>query len=287
MWIDAVKKNGSKKKSLFFKPCVQQPLVMTRNLDELVGPRYARRPSKLARAQHAFNGTHLNWADEYDPPDSWENGEEMPLEAKLEDCQWLPGPASRDKIPFAGPAPGPTDRNLLPSSSPEQFLKTQLTPQFRQKVVSYTHAHCAQYRTNHADWESSCIEKSMLNFKKKFNVGAFDAWLACRLRIAELKQEIKAISLWERNSHLFDPMVFNIMTFNQYCWISRHISFADVEEIDTEAEDEDPEDEADSDHEDVEPDEYFDEEADEGTDTDVAVHHRPTSHVTPTVRGAS
>lgn len=56
----------------------------------------------------------------------------------------------------------------------------------------------------------------MLDYKKRFDIGAFEAWLACRsMRVAKLKPETKAISLWERNSHLFDPIVFNVMAFNQ------------------------------------------------------------------------
>lgn len=277
IWVDGAQKNGKKMRKQCYKPNVQQPCIMGRHLDELEGARYARRPSHLARKSGVFNATQLKWADTYDPPDDWAGDEEMPLEAKLEDCGWQPGPAMRELPVFRGPQQGPTDSTLMPSSCPELFLNTQLTKEFKKKVVAYTIAHCEQYRKNNPDWKKSTREVSMLNFKKKFDVGAFESWLACRLRVAQLKPEVKADSLWSRQSSLFDPIVFNAMTYHQWRWINRHISFANVEEEEEESPSSD-EDECDedrqSDEDEVEDEEY--EEEGEAED-EVAVHHRSTS----------
>ena len=54
-----------------------------------------------------------------------------------------------------------------------------------------------------------------------------DAWLAIKLRIAQLSGDVNAKVLWARKEDLFDPMVFRAMTHHQYTWINRHASFAD------------------------------------------------------------
>lgn len=278
IWVDRVQKNGKRLRSVQYKPNVQQPCVMGRHLDELNGHRYARRPSYLARAAGVFNATQLKWADSYDPPDDWAADEEMPSEGKLEDCGWLPGPASRELPPFRGPTPGPTDSKLLPSSCPELFLNTQLTDEFKKKVVTYTIAHCEQYQHQNPDWRARSSERAMMNFKKAFDVGVFESWLACRMRVAQLKPEVRAEALWNRKSSLFDTLVFNSMTFHQWKWINKHISFADVEnENDTSDDESEVSDEEQVSDNEPEEDEYEEaEELDEGGEHDTAVQHKST-----------
>lgn len=78
----------------------------------------------------------------------------------------------------------------------------------------------------------------MAQCKKLFTIKTFDLWLACRLRIAQLKPEIPVVSLWQRDNSLFDVQVFNVMTFLQFQWVNRQLSFADVQaEDDSNAED--------------------------------------------------
>ena len=38
---------------------------------------------------------------------------------------------------------------------------------------------------------------------------------------------VRAYSLWDRRSSLFDAEVYTAMTFHQYQWLTRHLSFAD------------------------------------------------------------
>jgi hypothetical protein len=51
-----------------------------------------------------------------------------------------------------------------------------------------------------------------LGYIKYLKPATFDLWLAVNLRVAQLKQEIPAASLWDRDDDLFDPQVFGAMT---------------------------------------------------------------------------
>lgn len=227
-----------------YNPNGSRPCVMGRNLCILEGARYARRPSKVARREGRFNATEVAWADRYDAPDAWEEAEDLPEEKRKEDCGWIAGPADRELPPFLGPTPGPTDQSLNAESSVEDFLRTQLTDEFVNKVVQYTLEHCAVWRNAHPDWRTHCAEAAVKKPKKQFTANQFYLWLACRLRIAQLKPELPAYSLWDRKSSLFDVQVFAAMTFNQFQWINKHVSFADAPPApgeDEESEDEEDE----------------------------------------------
>lgn len=230
----AKRATDSKKKPPTCRP--RQPSIIGRNLELLEGSRHSRRPSKLARAVSCFNATEVGWADEYTPPDGWEESEEMPVEAKPEDESWLPGPIKRPLPKFTGPQPGPTDASLSPASSVLHFLGTQITQEFAELVVKYTILHCEQWRGNNPSWRTDSREKVMKKPRKQFTSSEFKLWLACRLRIAQLQPDIPSYCLWNRHSSLFDVQVFNCMTFNQYEWINRHISFADVVPLATDEE---------------------------------------------------
>lgn len=240
VWAEKVNRSGNKVRSQAFKPNARKPIIMQRTLQQVDGARYARRPWKIAREAGHFNGVHVQWADAYDPPSDWSDEEDLPIEAKLEDCGWRAGPVDRQLPPFLGKKPGPTDPSLKADSSTDRFLDTQLSFEFRKKLVEYTHAHCAQWRKEDPNWRSDSIEQSMVKYKKKFTIKAFDIWLACRLRLAHLKPEVHAYSLWNRHSSLFDVQVFQSLTYNQYQWINRHASFADVQ-VDDESESEEDE----------------------------------------------
>lgn len=241
-------KNGAKKMVQMFKPQTHKPFIMERNMTVVEGPRYAYRPCKLARKANVFNGTQVQWADRYDPPSDWSDDEELPAEARLEDCSWRAGPSYRELPQFHGPTPGPTDSSLTASCSVQRFLDSQLTHEFRLKTVQFTIAHCLRYRAEHTNWRTDCIERSMRRPKSRFTVASFNVWLACRLRLAQLKPEINSYSLWNRHCSLFDVQVFNAITFNQYQWVNRHLSFADLQAEPT-SDDEDEESEEESEHE--------------------------------------
>lgn len=210
-----------------YDPKQHRPSLISRNLSEVKGARHDRRPSKVARKAGALNGTAVQWADTYDQPDTWEEEEMMPYETRLADCGWRPGPATRNLPKFRGRTPGPTDSTLDTESSVRNFFNTQLTTEFKEKVVQYTHEHCKQWRESNPEWQKSNIERSMMKYRKSFTAQTFELWLACRMRIAQLKPEIPACSLWFRSTSLFDVQVFNVMTLQQYQWINRHLSFAD------------------------------------------------------------
>ena len=64
-------------------------------------------------------------------------------------------------------------------------------------------------------------------YQYRLKVEHFDLWLAIKLRVAQLKPEVPAYSLWDRFDSLFDAQVFAACTFNQFQWLNRHTSFAD------------------------------------------------------------
>lgn len=247
---------------VIFRPGRKQPSIMSRNLQLLQGSRNARRPGKLARLHNAFSIAQVAWADEYEQPDTWEEAEDMPDENRIEDCNWEPGPVQRKPPKFHGRTPGPSDASITHASPVSAFLNTQLTRAIVQKIVQYTIEHCEQWRSAHPDWRKNCIECSVKRPRKQFTVNQVHLWLAARLRLAQLKPEIPAYSLWDKSSSLFDVQVFAAMTFNQFQWINRHASFADVPratahnpddtESDSDVSDQDVEEESHEDADDVE-----------------------------------
>lgn len=211
----------------------QKPCIVGRNLALVEGPRHARRPSKVARKAGSFNAAEVAWPDEYVQPDSWAEDLPMPKEARPCDEGWLVGPCGAHgvrRLPaFAGPTPGPTDDALDASASVLSFFSSQITQEFCEKVVEFTRQHCEQWCATHPDWRTDTRELAVRNPKKHFGVHEFRLWLACRLRISQLKPELPAYSLWNRHCSLFDTQVFATLTFNQYQWVNRHVSFADVQ----------------------------------------------------------
>lgn len=204
----------------------KQPIIMERVVAELTDARHKRRPSSIAKASGKRQVVEVQWADEYDAPDTWADTEDMPVESQPEDQGWMPGPAVRPLPAFNGPTPGPTDTSLTPTSTPSEFLLTQLSVDLKKKVISYTCEHCKAWRTQNPSWTTSMIECSMRDYSKVCNVRFFDLWLACKLRVAQLKPEVPAVSLWERDNTLFDAQVFASMTIHQFYWMNRHCSFA-------------------------------------------------------------
>lgn len=214
-----------------FLPNERMPSIIGRVLRSVEGHRYARRPSYIAKKQGFRDITKVAWADEYDQPSTWAESEPMPEENAMADCRWQPGPAQRALPAFKGPKPGPKDPSLTKDSPPAAFLDTQLTLDFKQKMVQYTKEHCKRWRLEHKDtWRKDNVECSMRKYKSQMTTHAFDLWLACKVRVAQLKPEISANSLWSQKSSLFDPQVFAAMSIHQYLWLNRHCSFASSEE---------------------------------------------------------
>lgn len=246
--VAARKARAAKKKpSESTKPMpICQPCIMGRNLTLIDGPRHARRPSNIARSQGMFNGPDVGWPDSYEQPDTWATDLRMPQEAKEADLGWKPGPVVRALPTFKGPTPGPTDTSLDSSSSVLRFFNTQITEEFVNKVVDYTVIHCQQWRAMHTDWRKDVREVSVKKPKQHFKADEFYLWLACRLCIAQMKPELNAYHLWDRHSSLFDVVVFSAMTYNQFQWINRHLSFADIENIEDDPETSESDDDEDS-----------------------------------------
>lgn len=229
-------KNGKVIDKILFNPNQKCPYVISRVLRPVEGPRYARRPSYVAKKNNVLDAASIAWADEWDQPECWTEVVDMPFENNIRDCGWVAGPATRPLPAFKGPKPGPTDRSLTHSCPPSAFVDTQLTPEFKEKAVQYTKDHCKAWRASHPNWRADCIEMSVRKYKTMLNKHTFDHWMACKIRVAQLQPEIPALSLWSQKSSLFDPQVFACMTFNQFQWLNRHCSFASVDENEQSAE---------------------------------------------------
>lgn len=174
-----------------------RPCIIGRNLALVDGQRHARRPSKVARASNSFNAPEVSWAgDSWEQPETWleTSAGPMPKESKDEDQGWQVGPVTRPLPPFLGPTPGPVDDTLDSSSSVVDFVSTRITDEFAQKVVVYTRLHCEHWRVANPDWRTDAREIAMKKPKKHFGKEEFRLWLACRLRISQMKPEIPALT---------------------------------------------------------------------------------------------
>lgn len=211
----------------------KKPILMTRHMQVLDGSRSSRRPNKLARLVGSFDPAQVAWADEFEQPDVGQIMSRCLAKRRLRTrVGYVPaGPAEKRVLPpFKGPTPGPVDTTLNSSASVLRFLSSQITDEFIALVVKYTEAHRSDWRRAHVDWRTDTRELAVKKPKKHFTANEFRMWLACRLRVAQLKPEMPAYCLCDRHSSLlFDAQVFNAMTYyNQWQWINRHLAFADV-----------------------------------------------------------
>ena len=212
-----------------YTPNTQRPLYIDRNVTLIEGQRYARRPSVMAKKAGKRTAGELFAADGYEGgADDWATAEPMPYEHRLEDCGWEPGLIVRQKSAFTGPKPGPTDEALKADTGDELFVDSQLTPAFWAACVRYTKAHAMAYRRARPAWRRrGTIEMSMRD-ERRATVDAMKLWLAAKIRVAQFKQEIPAIFLWDPSSTVYDAALAQKLGHKQYLWFNRHASFADV-----------------------------------------------------------
>ena len=71
--VDLEKSNraGNAVVTLIFDLKMAQPVTIDRDLTEIKGERWVRRPSALAKAEGKRKFTETEWADEYDQPEDW------------------------------------------------------------------------------------------------------------------------------------------------------------------------------------------------------------------------
>ena len=189
-----------------WRPHAAQPTRMKPEPETIDGPRHARRPSAKAKKVGKRRATDLGWADEYDLPEEWsEEDEPMPDEDAEEDCGWRAGPIERERKPFLGPKPGPTNEELTVDSSRSDIMAELISDEFKSKWCEYTCEHAEAYREEHENWESNRIEQAMLKPRKLITPATFDLWIAIRIRLAELKPEINVARVWTTGDHLLPP----------------------------------------------------------------------------------
>jgi hypothetical protein len=138
--------------------------------------------------------TDLDWPDEFEMDDGWEEEEEdMPDEDEADDTGWLPGPAKREMPTFKGATPGPTDAELNEESWAQDIMHGLITPEFKDLSIEYTCQHAEAWRDEHADWKSNRIEQSMLEPRKVLTHGSTAAAASRRARAARARRLHRAL----------------------------------------------------------------------------------------------
>ena len=208
-------------------PCTPRPIYLERNLTEIEGARHARRPSSLAKKQDAVSAGSIITAEEYPGNrDNWSDAaEEMPLEYDERDCGWLPGPIDRPLPAFKGLPRGPKNPALKAGAPMDMFVSELLTKGFKEKVIEYSKAHIKEWRKLHRDWNQRGEIERAVSWRQ-LTPQLFDLWLIAKIRVAQLKPEIEAHTLWDVNDSLFDVLLASKITYKRFQFCNRHFSFA-------------------------------------------------------------
>ena len=304
-WLEKYTTKGGKVKwRTWYKTSFKRPQYIERSVKLIEGERHARRPSARVKAEGLQYASEKFTAGGFEGnTSSWATAVKMPDEKEAEDVGWQPGPIVRDLPTFKGPTPGPTDPRLNASATAMAFFNSQITERFRRKVQEYTREKVQEYRTAHPLWRAQTIEQSMgvkediPAFLEPDNFDAFDnvftLWLLAKLRIARLKPEIAGCALWGQlkgAEALYDAQLDGLITFNQYTWCNRHMSFADRDPV-APADDEDDdegggESESEEEDEEDEGEEQEGEESEEGEDEEAGGEEDESSDVEFTIKGA-
>ena len=146
-----------------WRPHCAQPSVHGRHLDRVEGKRHLRRPSAVAIAGGKRRITELDghWPDEYEGQLESEDDEPMPDEDDKADTGWRAGPASRERLPFIGRAPGPTNPDLSWTSSYTAVMNELITSEFKEKWVSLTLEHVRAWRAAHRGFRKNRTERTV------------------------------------------------------------------------------------------------------------------------------
>lgn len=216
-----------------------QPTYMERNLKLIDGKRHENRPSAISKKLGHRYSTDVLKADAFDDATgNWLSPWMMPNEADVEDLGWLPEPLLRDRPVFKGPKPGPTNPALGQDSSESEIMDDLLTPTFKERCQELTIEHVEHFRRSHPNRGRKGIERAFGKDERFLSTddtgrerfkALFDAWLAAKLRVAQLKPEVPAKALWGQlpeARNLYDQELDSIMTLKQYQWCNRHMSFA-------------------------------------------------------------
>lgn len=125
-----------------------------------------------------------------------------------------------------------------------------LTCKFKERCHELTIEHVDVFRKAHPNRGRKGIERAFGKDESFLNTDAagrqrfkqlFDAWLAVKLRVAQLKPEVPAKALWGQlpeARNLYDQELDSVITLKQYQWCNRHMSFASAVDDGDESEDE-------------------------------------------------
>lgn len=222
----------------------------SRNLKGLKGARHERRPSAVAKKCGVRRSTDVSQADSFEGNNnSWADARRMPAEKNASDV----GPIDRSLPPFNGPLPGPTNSAITSTSTERSIMRELLTDEFEDKVHKFTCQRVGAYRQKHKEWEQmtgdmehACGHREV-DFLKLSKLGRqrfrelFDVWVAAKLRVAQVKPEMPAWAFWGKEPlapALHDRVLDGVITYRQFQWCNRHMSFADAVDDASEGEDE-------------------------------------------------
>lgn len=226
---------------------IYQPHFIDRCLEKVSGARHERRPSTIARKGNKRRSSEILVADTFDgSADSWAADVEMPAEKVPDDAGWLPGPIVREIPQFKGPKPGPTSAHINHDSSEVAIMHELLTSEFKERcrvhTISHIQAHRADLARRYGDVALKGVEAAFgeredeifgdtAAAKRRFEL-LFDTWLAAMIRVAHLKPEVPKSALWgcvPECSFLHNFQLDNIITWRQFQFCNKHMSFADTE----------------------------------------------------------
>ena len=222
---------GSRVKTYWISKC-KAPVVIARSVELQKQKRPELRPSQLARAQGKRRAREILESGTFDGSRTgWAGSENMPDEECEEDTGWGSLVVHRMVPPFKGGKPG-LKRHVNANTPAHEFICALVTDDLCTKLLEYGVAHCKHYRAMcHMEEQTvdtaECIERSVRDPEKLNAPTCIRIWLAAKHRVAQLAPEVPAKELWDPCSPLYDADLCGALTYNQYQWFQRHISFSE------------------------------------------------------------
>ena len=208
-----------------------EPVIVEPSWVVVQGPRHAHSPSAVARRQNGRGSSSAidNLQTVPCTVSQWASQTPMPFELAEDDVGWLPGPvngsAGRALPTFTGRAMGPSDPLLSSRSKARQIMRSvQLSRSFKQKVVACTVKHQRQWEGSHSRRDATERSFSATEFREQH----VELFFAVAARLGKLNPSIKAERLWDPQHHCYDSSVGSALSFLQWQWLNRHISFGDT-----------------------------------------------------------
>jgi len=224
---------GSKKKKTMWIVNAKAPTIYDRHAEEADGSREKLRPSKIAKAAGKRTVREACVADGVGV-DAWEEHDEyLPDEEDEHDVGWKAGPVTRELPRFTGKEKGVAIALLSESTSVADVGKHFVTDELCTILMDTAIAHAKWYRRQHnlTNWRALKADKIESSVKlPRLAKDHIRVWLAARIRAARLAHHIPVKWLFSPDNDLFDFRLASVLTYPQYQWFNRHVSFSKFSE---------------------------------------------------------